>query len=63
MLTVPLGTMVRVTTGAGRVVTVLVTDRGPYVPRTDRTIDLSAAAARVAGVSLTPVTVELLAPG
>ncbi len=62
MLTMPLGTVVRVTTGAGRVVTVLVTDRGPYVPGSDRIIDLSAAAARLAGVGVTPVTVEVLEP-
>lgn len=63
MLAVPLGTVVRVTTDAGRVVTVLVTDHGPYVPGTDRIIDLSAAAARLAGVGLTRVSVEVLEPG
>ncbi len=61
MLAVPLGTVVRVTTNAGRVITVLVTDHGPYVPGTDRVIDLSARAARIVGVGLTPVTVEVLA--
>jgi len=60
MLAVPLGTVVRVTTNAGRVITVLVTDHGPYVPGTDRVIDLSARAARIVGVGLTPVTVEVL---
>ena len=60
MLAVPLGTVVRVTTNAGRVITVLVTDHGPYVPGTDRVIDLSARAARLVGVGLTPVSVEVL---
>jgi len=62
MLAVPLGTVVRVTTDVGRVVTVLVTDHGPYVPGTDRIIDLSAAAARLAGVGLTRVRVDVLSP-
>jgi len=58
MLTVPLGTLVRVSVADGRAVTVLVTDHGPYVG--GRLIDLSARAARVLGVGVTPVRVDVL---
>ena len=62
MLTVPLGTLVRVTAPTtGRSITLLVTDHGPYVQ--GRVIDLSERAAALLGVSLAPVLVEALAPG
>lgn len=59
MLAVPLGTVVRVTTAAGRSVVVLVTDHGPYEP--GRVIDLSMRANRVVGLGLGAVRVEVLA--
>lgn len=46
--TLPLGTHVRVTTLSGRVVTVRINDRGPFIA--GRTIDLSDAAASALGV-------------
>jgi len=60
MLTVPLGTLVRVTTAAGRSVTVLVTDHGPYEP--GRVVDLSMRANRAVDLGLGTVRVEVLAP-
>ena len=58
MLAVPLGTVVRVTTAAGRAVTVLVTDHGPYEP--GRVVDLSMRANRVVNLELGAVRVEVL---
>lgn len=61
MLAVPLGTVVRVTTDAGKTVNVLVNDRGPYVD--GRIIDNSAAGSRMLGYSgVAHVTVEVLEP-
>jgi rare lipoprotein A len=63
MLSVPLGTVIRVTNLANNVaVDVMVTDRGPYVG--NRIIDLSHAAAVAVGNSgLATVRIEILAPG
>ncbi|MDP9407664.1 MAG: septal ring lytic transglycosylase RlpA family protein, partial [Actinomycetota bacterium] len=62
MTTVPLGTVVRVTRPDGRAVTVLVTDRGPYVG--DRILDLSQAAMRELGrFGVGQVRVEVLTRG
>lgn len=61
MLAVPLGTVVRVTTAAGRAVTVLVTDHGPYEP--GRVVDLSMRANRAVDLGLGNVRVEVLAKG
>lgn len=61
MLAVPLGTLVHVVTASGGAVNVLVTDHGPYAG-VDRVIDLSERAAAIAGVGLSPVSVEVLEP-
>lgn len=63
MLSVPLGTVIRVTNLANNAaVDVMVTDRGPYVG--NRVIDLSHAAAQAIGNSgLATVRIEILAPG
>ena len=59
--TLPFGTLVRVTTDAGRSILVRINDRGPYVRV--RIIDLTPAAARALGFSgLIRVTVEPLGP-
>jgi rare lipoprotein A len=57
--TLPFGTLVRVTTDAGRSILVRINDRGPFVR--GRIIDLTPAAARALGFSgLARVTVEPL---
>ncbi len=57
--TLPFGTLLRVrNVETGRVVLVEVTDRGPFIRR--RVVDLSRAAARFLGVSVTPVEVDAL---
>jgi rare lipoprotein A len=60
--TLPLGTRLRVTNlGNGRAVTVIITDRGPFVKR--RVIDLSYAAAweiGMIGPGTAPVQLEIL---
>lgn len=61
MLAVPLGTVVRVTTAAGRTVAVLVTDHGPYEP--GRVVDLSMRANRAVDLGLGAVRVEVLDRG
>jgi rare lipoprotein A len=63
MLSVPLGTVIRVTNLANNAAAdVMVTDRGPYVG--NRVIDLSHAAAVAIGNSgLATVRIEILAPG
>ncbi|MDX6228687.1 MAG: rare lipoprotein [Frankiales bacterium] len=63
MLSVPLGTVIRVTNLANNVaVDVMVTDRGPYVG--NRILDLShAAAVAVGNTGLATVRIEILAPG
>jgi rare lipoprotein A len=63
MLSVPLGTVIRVTNLANNAaVDVMVTDRGPYVG--NRILDLSHAAAQAIGNSgLATVRIEILAPG
>lgn len=56
----PLGTLVRVSS-AGRAVSCLVNDRGPYVP--PRILDMSRAGARALGYDgVATVVVEVLAP-
>jgi rare lipoprotein A (peptidoglycan hydrolase) len=57
--TLPLGTMIVVSRNGVRVL-LLVNDRGPYVD--GRVLDLSAAAARVLGVGVSTVDVEVVAP-
>lgn len=57
--TLPFGTRLRVTNRRnGRVVTVTINDRGPFVR--GRTIDLSLGACRAIGLSLGEVTMEIL---
>jgi len=57
--TLPFGTLVRVTTSAGRSILVRINDRGPYVR--GRIIDLTPAGAHALGFSgLMHVTVEPL---
>jgi rare lipoprotein A len=57
--TLPFGTLVRVTTAAGRSILVRINDRGPYVR--GRIIDLTPAAAHALGFSgLARVTIEPL---
>lgn len=59
--TLPLGTVVRVTSGS-RSVSCLVDDRGPYIA--GRIIDMSRAGARALGFDgVAQVTVEVLSPG
>lgn len=59
--TLPFGSLVRVVNPAtGKMIVVEITDRGPFIRR--RVIDLSAAAARALGVSVSPVEVEALTP-
>jgi rare lipoprotein A len=59
--TLPFGSLVRVVNPAtGKTIVVEITDRGPFIRR--RVIDLSAAAARALGVSVSPVEVEALTP-
>jgi len=59
--TLPFGTLLRVVNEAnGKTIVVQVTDRGPYIRR--RIVDLSMAAARAIGVSVSPVTLEVLRP-
>ena len=58
--TLPFGTLLRVrNVETGRVAVVEITDRGPFIRR--RVVDLSRAAARYLGVSVTPVEVEAIA--
>lgn len=57
--TLPFGTLLRVrNVETGRVTVVEVTDRGPFIRR--RVVDLSRAAARFLGVSVTPVEVDAI---
>ncbi len=59
--TLPFGTLVRVTnarTGASTIVEI--TDRGPFLRH--RVIDLSMAAAKAIGVSVTPVELDVITP-
>jgi len=57
----PFGTLVRVTNAStGESVVVEITDRGPYIK--PRVLDLSKAAARMIGVSVTKVELEGLTP-
>ena len=57
--TLPFGTLLRVrNVETGKVILVEVTDRGPFIRR--RVVDLSRAAARFLGVSVTPVEVDAL---
>jgi rare lipoprotein A len=56
----PLGSLLVVANGAARVL-LLVNDRGPYVD--GRVLDLSHAAAAALGMSLGPVTADVVAPG
>jgi rare lipoprotein A len=59
-LSLPLGTLLKVTRG-GRAVVVVITDRGPYVA--GRSLDLSKAAAQSIGVSgVGDVSMEILLP-
>lgn len=58
MLSVPLGTVVRVTTAAGASVTLLVNDHGPYVG--DRIMDVSQRANRILNLGLGQVRIEVL---
>jgi rare lipoprotein A len=60
MLMVPLGTVVRVTTTAGRSVVLLVNDHGPYVG--PRILDVSMRANRILGLGLGQVRIEVLRP-
>jgi rare lipoprotein A len=60
MLTVPLGTVVRVTTASGASVSLLVNDHGPYVG--DRILDVSMRANRILNLGMGPVHIEVLAP-
>lgn len=61
MLTVPLGTVVRVSAN-GRAVSVLVTDRGPYAQ--GRVLDCSRACSRALGYDgVAQVSIEVLARG
>ncbi len=57
--TLPFGTLLRVrNVETGKVAIVEVTDRGPFIRR--RVVDLSRAAARFLGVSVTPVEVDAI---
>lgn len=57
----PFGTLLRVVNKqTGDVVIVEVTDRGPFIRK--RVVDLSYAAAKQLGISVTPVGVEALTP-
>lgn len=57
--TLPFGTLLRVrNVNTGKVALVEITDRGPFIRR--RVVDLSRAAARFLGVSVSPVEVEAL---
>lgn len=57
--TLPFGTLLRVrNVETGKTVLVEVTDRGPFIRR--RVVDLSRAAARYLGVSVTPVEIDAL---
>ncbi|MBU3678529.1 MAG: septal ring lytic transglycosylase RlpA family protein [Candidatus Kapabacteria bacterium] len=57
--TLPFGTLLRVrNVETGKVALVEITDRGPFIRR--RVVDLSRAAARFLGVSVSPVEVEAL---
>lgn len=58
-LSLPMGTLLRVTRGAKSVV-VVITDRGPYAH--DRVLDLSRAAARALNLSVGNVEMEILLP-
>ncbi|MGI8425873.1 MAG: septal ring lytic transglycosylase RlpA family protein [Actinomycetota bacterium] len=59
-LTLPFGTLVKVT-NAGKSAVVVITDRGPYVP--GRELDLSQAAAEAVGLpGVGQVVLEILAP-
>jgi rare lipoprotein A (peptidoglycan hydrolase) len=60
--TLPFGTLLRVrNVETGKVALVEITDRGPFIRR--RVVDLSRAAARYLGVSVTPVEVDALTLG
>lgn len=57
----PFGTLLKVVNPSnGKVIFVEVTDRGPFIRK--RVVDLSQAAAKELGVSVTPVTLEALTP-
>lgn len=59
--TLPFGSLVRVINeNTGKSILVEITDRGPFVRR--RVIDLSFAAAKELGVSVTPVSLEAIRP-
>lgn len=60
--TLPFGTLLRVNNSvSGQSVLVEVTDRGPFIKK--RVVDLSKAAARMIGVSVTPVDLYAITPG
>jgi rare lipoprotein A len=57
--TLPFGTLLRVrNVETGKIALVEITDRGPFIRR--RVVDLSRAAARFLGVSVTPVAVDAI---
>lgn len=57
--TLPFGTLLRVVNSrTGKAILVEVTDRGPFIRR--RVVDLSFAAAKALGVSVTPVEIDAL---
>ncbi len=58
-ISLPLGTLLKVTSG-GRAVVVVITDRGPYAH--GRVLDLSQAAAQAIGVGAGSVSMEILLP-
>lgn len=59
--TLPFGSLVRVVNPTtGKTIVVEITDRGPFIRR--RVLDLSRAAARELGVSVSPVQIEALTP-
>jgi rare lipoprotein A len=59
--TLPFGSLVRVLNEkTGKTILVEITDRGPFIRR--RVIDLSYAAAKELGVSVTPVSLEAIRP-
>ena len=59
--TLPFGSLVRVVNPTtGKTIVVEITDRGPFIRR--RVLDLSKAAARELGISVSPVEIEALTP-
>ena len=58
-ISLPLGTILKVTRG-GRAVVVVITDRGPYAH--GRVLDLSQAAAQAIGLGAGAVSMEILLP-